>query len=358
MNTKPDWMKRFTLTPDNPPNEGIPFTNLHTQDRGCHVGHALVEYAPGCILGFHSNCGAVNGGHNSYGWMEFRRTVDGGNTWGESEILPYTKKLYDTEGRTAMCEKAILTADGKILAFLAINNMKSNSYCPQPVILKSADGGYTWSEPINFTQEHGRVFDVICNDGLIYVLLFTNPMVSETRLDEWPYLLYVSSDNGETFTHRSKLSFARTKYCCYGAMEFLPDNRLIVYIYDENDEHNLKYIISEDQGRTWQNSRRAYFHRMMRNPQLVRFGGEYFMHGRSGSSGNEYGNFILYHSLDGINWDEGTFLRMRENGPGAYSNNLVTGSRFTGEKQRLLILSSHAYRDNQTNTIMWWLDML
>jgi hypothetical protein len=51
-------------------------------------------------------------------------------------------------------------------------------------------------------------------------------------------------------------------------------------------------------------------------------------------------------------------LRMQEAGHGAYSNNLVVGSRFPGTKQRLLIHSSHAYRDHRTNTIMWWIDPL
>ena len=368
MSKKPDWMERFILTPGDPPNDGILFADLQSQDRSGHMGHALVEYAPGCILGFYPNCNTDNNGHSGKGWMEFRRSEDNGKTWSEPEPLPYSKQLYDAQiGRTAMCEKAVLGSSGRIILFILHCDMEtSNSGKPEhlslwepyfePAYIISDDGGHTWSEAKTFTTVRGRVYDVLYKDGAIYVLYFANPEDSNARVNGDPYQLYVSSDNGETFTLRSELSFANTKYCFYGTMEFLTDRSLIVYSYDMNDEHNLKYITSEDEGCTWQNSRRAYFAQRMRNPQLACFGGEYFMHGRSGNIGELSGNFILYHSLDGINWDEGTFLRMREAGLGSYSNNIVTGSRFPGEKERLLIHSSHAYKKHKTNTLMWWLD--
>ena len=366
----PDWQQRFALTPGNPPNDGILFADLQPQGRGGHMGHALVEYAPGRILGFYPNCNADNNGHSGNGWMEFRRSVDGGKTWGEPEPLPYSKQLYDSQtGRTAMCEKAIMTPDGQILLFLLHCDMQTtNSGKPEllslwepyfePAYIKSRDGGLTWSEPKMFTKECGRVYDLLYKDGVIYLLLHASAERSDARLKNSPYQLYVSQDNGETFTLRSRLPLGNTKSSFYGTMEFFPSGRLIACVYDQNDEHNLKYTLSDDEGRTWQPAtRRAFFAKRIRNPQLVRFGDEYFMHGRSGQGRDKMsGNFILYHSLDGIHWDEGTFLRMREAGTGSYSNNIVVGGRFPGEKQRLLIHTSHAYKNHLTNTIMWWLD--
>lgn len=73
--------------------------------------------------------------------------------------------------------------------------------------------------------------------------------------------------------------------------------------------------------------------------------------------GENAGHFVLYHSEDGIHWDEGTYLRMATQGAGAYSNNLVVHGA-DGEEEKLLIQTSHAYFQNRTNTIMWWLRKL
>lgn len=51
------------------------------------------------------------------------------------------------------------------------------------------------------------------------------------------------------------------------------------------------------------------------------------------------------------NWDEGRYLKVRTEGLGAYSNNLVIGKGTSHEK--LLIQASHAYKDNQTNVLHW-----
>lgn len=360
-----EWKKRFTITPENPPNDGLIFADMQKQNRSSHLGHALVEYAPGCILGLYPNCDSSNYGHNGNGWMEYRRSTDGGETWSEPIPLPYSKQLYDDDvGRTAMCEKAILTNDGKIILFLLICDMQTNGtyWTPlwEPLITCSADGGQTFDEPRRLCGKRGRVFDVIYRNGRIYVLFNNSGALINNNAEVSSYQIYVSDDNGKSFGLLTNVLFPNTKYCYYGTMEFLPDDRLIIYIYDENDEYNLKYITCSAEGTDWDNPRRAYFARKIRNPQLVCYSGEYFLHGRSGldNRSESSGHFILYHSIDGINWDNGIYLRMREAGFGAYSNNLLVGARFPGKKQRLLIQSSHAYSDHMTNTLMWWLDKI
>ena len=52
--------------------------------------------------------------------------------------------------------------------------------------------------------------------------------------------------------------------------------------------------------------------RKIRNPQFTAFDGKYYLHGRSGAYGEGSGHMILYMSEDGVTWDDGVYLRMRE----------------------------------------------
>ena len=67
--------------------------------------------------------------------------------------------------------------------------------------------------------------------------------------DHGTHRLYVSSDNGATFTRRSDLTL--DDECWYGDMARLDDNSIIAYGYLNRDEHNLQYVISKDDGHTW-----------------------------------------------------------------------------------------------------------
>ena len=169
------------------------------------------------------------------------------------------------------------------------------------------------------------------------------------------YEFYVSTDGGKAFQRRSVLPF-NTKNRGYGSLGFLEDGKMIVYIYNRTDEYNLDYITSTDGGRTWSEANTAYFSRKIRNPQFIAFDGKYYMHGRSGAYGEGKGHMILYMSEDGMNWDDGVYLRMRDYGAGAYSNSIIVGSKNDKTKNRLLIQASHAYKDNLTNVLHWWMD--
>ena len=119
----------------------------------------------------------------------------------------------------------------------------------------------------------------------------------------------------------------------------------------------MDYVISDD-GHTWSETKIAHFKKKIRNPQMAVLNGSYFLTGRSGSYGEqvEKGHFLLYSSKDGLNWDDGTILRMREAGTGAYSNSIVVGSHNPNRQNRLLIQSSHAYELSLTNLLHWWID--
>jgi hypothetical protein len=230
-----------------------------------------------------------------------------------------------------------------------------------PTYISSADGGYSWSELAELGSNRGRVYDARYYNGEILVLHFRND--NEINFlgnkPEHVYELYVSRDGGKIFTKRSELPF-NTLWKSYGTMAMLESRSLIVYIYNRDVEDTMDYVISDDGGRTWSEPKIAEFRKRIRNPQMNVLDGCYFMHGRSGSYGEEkgMGHFVLYSSPDGLNWDDGVYLKMREQGKGlgAYSNSIVVGSLNPRKQNRLLIQASHAYKEHMTNVYHWWID--
>jgi len=340
------------ITPPDLPNDGILFVDHAKVGRSGHLGHALVMYEAGKVLAFYPNCSDANEGHTGDGWMEYKRSEDGGRSWSEPVPLPYSKEVYDSGGdRTVMCEKAICTDAGEILLFcLECANIEEKRYSWQPLavptVLRSADGGRTWSDPMPVSDEPGRIWDVLIHQGTIYALELCNDssIAWYGNLPEHHYALYVSEEGGRSFTRRSRWPFEYLNRG-YGTLAFLPDNRLIAYVYNTTDEKHLEYAISADGGKSWTEPRTATFAKQIRNPQMAHFKDGYVLHGRSGSHGEEAirGHFVLYTSRDGIHWDEGRYLQMRTAGSGAYSNNVLVHEPEGRTPPRLLIQASHAY---------------
>lgn len=352
----------YRVTPPGIPNEGILFVDHQSKRRSGHMSHALVEYAPGCILSFYSNCSAaIERGHNGYGWIEYKRTTDAGKTWSDPVVLDYSLESLHDGLFNISCEKAVYTDNG-VLVLFCLRNKTITRWEPylEPVVLRSFDNGVTWSEPIPFSDQRGRIMDVLYRDGVIYALEFCNDAEIKWtgNLPEHVYRLYVSTDDGLHFEERSIPPFD-TKGRSYGALEWLPDGGLIAYIYNENDEFNLDCCVSRDNGQSWGKPFHSFCAKRIRNPQVCNLNGLYFLHGRSGNIDPSLPfNFVLYTSKDGVNWDDGVFLRVT--GPEGwgnaayYSNNCVTG-RFGGAK-RILIQASDPYFEGCVNIKHWWID--
>jgi hypothetical protein len=351
---------RFNMIPPNPPNEGILFVDHSKTGRSGHLGHALIEYEPNKILAFYPNCSDDNNGHSAVGWMEYKRSEDGGQTWSEPSVLEYSKKMFDEgKGCSVMSEKAVLTSDGTIVLFNLVCDITVTALWEPyltPTYIRSFDGGHTWTDAEVLGDKRGRIYDAFYQNDTIYALKFLNDAtVTWTgNTEKHVYGLYVSTDNGETFIGRSELPF-NTYRRGYGTIGLLNNSTIVAYIYNHDDEQHLDYVISEDNGHTWSDVQTAYFEKKIRNPQLVCIEDCYFMHGRSGNMGDGSGNFVLYSSEDGINWSAGIYLRMQEAGTGSYSNNLVVGTFEPANRKRLLIQASHAYEKSQTNVLHWWL---
>lgn len=358
----------FSSVPDNLPNRGEVFVDHSKTGRGGHLGHAMVEYAPNCILCFYANCndGCAFGdeendftGHSARGWTEYKRSTDGGKTWSEGKVFEYSKNLYDTKaGVASFCEKAVLADDGAIVVFNLLSDIRRDCMWEpylMPTAMRSTDGGESWEKPVTVCRKNARIFDVIKYNGKIYAL--AEELENKVFYEAIPlgYFLYVSEDNGKSFSLLSKLPLTLAKDYLYGTMEILNDGGLIVYTYTPDKENYMRYVISYDGGKSWTDAKISRFEKQLRNPQMIKFKDTFFMFGRSGIYGadEEKGQNVLYCSEDGINWDNGRYICLKEVGfTTAYYSNVIKIGTFGDEKdEKLLYQYSMAYHRSLTNVM-------
>ena len=340
------------------PSDGTVFADLSIKKRSGHISHALVEYKKDCILAFYSNCSGTRPtklpGHSGFGWLETRRSTDGGKSWEEPKVFDYSWNCFLNEPFTVVCEFAVSTKENEIVAFLT-RNENPNGWEPYntPYVIKSTDGGYTWSEPKELCGRKGRIFDAIVIDSDIYVLMHNNEMFFADK-EEHIYYLYKSDNGGETFTEHSSLPNHVIGYG-YGNLVYRDDGALICYRYLPSDEFNMPYDISYDKGKSWTEHGMSYCTKRIRNPQVRKVKGGYILHGRSGLMSFDIPiAFVLYTSKDGINWDEGEYL-CKKTGNGAYYSNSIVFDKEDGS-QRILIQASIPWGGPwQVNVNHWWL---
>lgn len=353
-------MVKYRITPGDIPNSGVLYVNHEEKRRSGHLSHALAEYSPGKVLSFYSDCsGNRNRGHNGFGWIEYRRSADGARTWGEPVRLPYALNAFYNESFTVSCEKAVSVRENEIVLFCT-RCLNPNGWEPYmtPVWLKSTDGGETWREMGELSPERGRIYDAVAADGRIVVLELCNPAEKDfvAYAPGHTYRIYESVDSGESF-HEHGILPGDILRRGYGAMERTPDNSLICYTYNIDDEYHLDTFVSPDFGLTWRERGTSYCAKRIRNPQVTRVRGGYILHGRSGCMSRDLPmEFVLYTGEDGIHWDEGVYIGKARGSGGSsfYSNNLVLNE---GGKQRVLIQASVAYDEARTNIAHWILDI-
>lgn len=320
------------------------FVNHAAQNRSGHLGHAMVQCQDGTLLAFYSNCSGNYGhkpGHAMYGWVEYKRSADGGITWEEPTVLPYSYEMFIDGIYKIGCEKAVVCDDGTIVLFCLRSIGRYFEPYSTPVCLLSHDNGRTWSKPIEVSSERGRIYDALFCDGRIYVLEFCNSTDEGFLCKEKDkyYKLFASDDNENSFYEYSVLPFDTLNHA-YGNLLLRADGLLIFYAYNGNDEYHLTGLTSHDRGKTWSAPFKMPVAKIARNPQVGTLNGHYLLHGRS-----EHGrNFVFYHSADGIHWDEGTIVSTPLDGGlrgGYYSNNLTV--RSADGKERMLVQYSEDY---------------
>ena len=329
------------------------YVDNQSRGRSGHMTHAIVEFEPGKLIDFNSNCSAkIYNGHSTFGFVEYRLSDDGGESFSDIHELPYSKQaLYDGEYVISV-EKAVGTDSGDIVAICLRND--AHHLCQPwdtPMVVISSDGGKSWSEPYEMCPIKGRVYDACYYDGVIYVLEFCNDGTGNFCgwNDEHVYRIYTSRDNGRSFEELCVVPIP-TDGRGYGAMLFEPNGRLHVYAYNIKDESKIDHIVSDNKGKSWHSATQCEVKNGLRNPQIAYIDGVFIAHGRSA----DIQHFVFYVSEDGQNWDEGTFLRGVPYQTGCYySNNIV----LKGEngKERMLVQFSESYETDCVNVWHLWL---
>lgn len=333
-------------------SDPILYVDNQRRARSGHMTHALAEFAPGKLIDFNANCSAVYfRGHSTYGWVEYRISEDGGESFSETHELPYSKEALHDGIYAISVEKAVACKDGRIVAFCLRNN--AHNLCQPwdtPMVIIGRNEGKSWSEPKELCPYKGRIYDACMHNGVIYVLEFCNDGTGCFcgEKPEHVYRIFTSTDMGETFEELCVVpipSLGRG----YGAMLFDDEGALHVYAYNLNDETHPDHIVSNDCGASWNAPGTCFLKDGIRNPQVNVMGGIYILHGRNAAASG----FVLYTSKDGEHWDEGAYLG-KEKGACYYSNNIILKDK-NGE-ERLLVQYSEMYGlDDCVNVFHRWI---
>lgn len=320
-------------------SDPILYVDNKSRNRSGHMTHAIAEYAPGKIIDFNSNCTAEKyEGHSTFGWVEYRISEDGGETYSEIHELPYSKKaLYDGI-HVISVEKAVACDNGRIVAICLRND--ADELCQPwdtPMFVTSDNAGKTWSEEKELCSFKGRVYDACFYKGNIYVLEFCNDGTGCFcgEKEEHVYRIFISRNYGESFEELCVVPIPSMDRG-YGSMVFDDKGRLHLYAFNLNDKQHMDHIISTDCGKTWEEPTVCFLKDGIVNPQANQMDGIYIVHGRNETADG----LVLYTSEDGQNWDEGCYLG-HEKGPCYYSNNIVLKDK--DGKNRLLIQYSEMY---------------
>ena len=327
------------------------YVDNQSRRRSGHMSHAMLEYGPGRIIAFNSNCSAVRClGHSAFGWIEYRYSDDYGKTWSAIHDLPCSKEQFYDGVYTFSIEKAV--ACNGVITLFALRNTQFSSICCEPwdtpFFLQSYDYGKSWTEPQELSPYKGRVYDAVVQDGVIYAMELCNEHHMCTA-PEHLYRLYCSIDNGRTFQEKGVIDIKSPDHA-YGALQFRDDGSLLAYACNISNGFELDASISSDNGAGWERLPTIKVAKGLRNIQISKLGAGYVMHGRGCHPDAPWGRgFVFYTSLDGLNWDEG-FLLEEFKASCYYSNNLLL--REPGEPEKLLVQYSELYGEKKEVNVM------
>ena len=335
-------------------SDPILYVDNESRKRSGHMSHAMAEFAPGKIIDFNSNCSAaIYQGHSTFGYLEYRISEDGGKSFSEKRDFPYSlEQLYDGIHTVAL-EKAVALENGRIVTFCLLNDAHAlcEPWFDPPVCITSDDGGKTWSEAKKVFPHCGRIYDAILHNGTIYVIQFCNDATVSFlgNKPEHVYRLYTSKNGGESFEELCVIP-TETTGRSYASIIFDKDERMHLYTYDVNAEHDADHLVSEDLGKTFKSMGKCHLAKGSRNIQTAYMNGIFILHCRGEEINRN--KFALYTSENGHDWDEGEFIDKTDFGTCFYSNNLLLKDE-SGE--RLLIQYSHSYFEKCVNARHMWL---
>ncbi len=306
--------------------------------RCSHGGPVCLEYANGDIAAFYAN----TSDHNIDGWSEYALSKDGGKTWDKYNKLSYSYDAYQqSTEEPAWVEEGIVTSRGTVVLF--VNHFKDEKRS-KTCLTRSFDHGSTWTkcEPLEDGFTGYPCAGAVSGD--VNYVLFDS--------DDGPHVLYVSTDDGQSWKKRSTLSLDNDKW--YGAMCIMADGRLLAGAYTEKDEAHFYYCISADNGKTWGKQKAVAVDKKIRDPELAFLNGQYYLHGRSGQRGAGAHRFVLYQSKDGEHWNKGIIISGNERGPDGYSHNCIIHKYDSSMPNELMVLYSIVYEGADTNEYVFF----
>ncbi len=322
------------------------------------LSHALAEFKPGCVIAFNSNCSAAfDNGQSPFGWIEYRISEDSGKTFSAPYEVPYTKNAIHDGIYSISIEKAVACDDGSIVAFCLRNSISMGAPWDTPVVIRSTDGGKSWSEPEEIIGRPSRIYDAIYHNGIIYTISTSNDHLVGASVDKHRFYLYKSYDNGKTFevSYDEKhwipiMPIARG----YGSLVLDGEGNLHAYAYVSTDKTIIEHAISYDCGndlnnseavqRSWKIAERCYVDLGAENPQVSFIDGVFLMHGCS----KDKNSLVLYASTDGFLWSRGEVIATRDSGGfSQYASNAIVLNDEEGKF--LLIQYSESYDGGKTN---------
>ena len=327
------------------------YVDNKSRERSGHMSHAMVEYAPGKVIAFNSNCSARRlSGHSAHGWIEYRYSEDGGKNWSEIHEMPYSKEVLLEGVFTISIEKAVFQ-DGVLTCF-AVRNSQYTEICCEPwdtpLVIQSYDLGKTWEKPVEFSSYRGRIYDAKIKDSVIYALeTCDKDFLSEIK--EPRYRLFTSHDNGKSFQEKSIVDFDSYKRG-YGALQFRPDGVLLAYACNIEYGYSLEVSLSRDNGETWEKQQPISLKYGMRNVQIAPLEKGYVMHGRAWINEGGCGKGqVIYTSVDGLNWDDGILLETEKKV--CYYSNMLPLKDENGKEYVLLQYSDLFSESAQVNVM-------
>ena len=311
-------------------------------NRCSHGGPVCMEYPNGDVVAFYAN----TSDHNLDGWSEYALSRDRGKTWSRYNKLPYSFEAYARDQRHPVwVEEGLVTEGGTIVLFLTHFEVGGEPTRIRLGTIKSYDNGGTWSD---YETLDGKFVGYPCSTAVSgetnYVMVDSNG---------GPHVLYVSKDDGRTWSKRSTLSLDDEKW--YGTMTIMADGRLLAGAYIHHDENHFYYCISDDQGHTWGPQKKAFLDKMIRDPELAYLGGKYYLHGRSGHHGEGSRRYVLYQSDDGVNWGEGIIVSGDEGHPDGYGQNCVINTYDDSVPDELMVIYSIVYKRRDTNEYVFFI---
>ncbi|MBN2129461.1 MAG: exo-alpha-sialidase, partial [Sedimentisphaerales bacterium] len=112
--------KPFFVYPADIPNTGVLFVDRQAEGHSGHGNNSIAECQNGDIVAFYSVTGTGAdhwSGHGAGGWSEYRRSTDGGLTWGQPTVFDYSKRMWDgDEVYSALVYSLVTAPNGTLIA--------------------------------------------------------------------------------------------------------------------------------------------------------------------------------------------------------------------------------------------------